>query len=132
MKSITKLMIREFNIKELGYDFMGYVLRPNDVFTFHHLIITNKLGGTSTIDNGAILVRRSHTYLHLIEALDYLKFCYITSEMINMNVKRSLDINSIKIIDEILSQFEYENRFRKNIKDEFLIKEEYKTRILKR
>ena len=125
-------MIREFNIKELGYDFMGYVLQPDDVFTFHHLIIPNKLGGTSTIDNGAILVRRSHTYLHLIEALDYLKFCYITSEMINMNVKRSLDINSIKIIDEILSQFEYENQFRKNIKDEFLIKDEYKIRVLKK
>ncbi len=111
---------------------MGYVLQPDDVFTFHHLIIPNKLGGTYTIENGAILVRRSHTYLHLIEKFDYLKFCYITSEMINMNVKRSLDINSIKIIDDILSQFEYENQFRKNIKDKFLIKDEYKIRVLKK
>lgn len=132
MKNITKLMIREFNLRELGYDFMGYSLQPDDVFTFHHLIIPNKLGGAYTIENGAILVRRSHTYLHLIEKIDYLKFCYITSEMINMNVKRYLDLDNIRLIDEILSEFEYENQFRRNIKDELLIKEEYKTRILKR
>lgn len=132
MRTITKIMIREFNLRELGYDFMGYSLQHNDIFTFHHLIIPNKLGGTYTIENGAILVRRAHTYLHLIEKFDYLKFCYITSEMINMNIKGYLDINNIKLIDEILCEFEYENQFKKNVKDEFLIKDEYKIRVLKR
>ena len=132
MKAVTKLMIREFKIKELGYDFMGYSLQQDDIFTFHHLIIPNKLGGTSTIDNGAVLFRRSHTYLHLIESIDYLKFCYITSEMINMNIKRCLDLNSIKLIDEILCEFEYENKEKKNMKDEFLVKDEYKIRLLRK
>jgi len=31
MKDVTKLMINEFKIKELGYDFMGYELQKSDI-----------------------------------------------------------------------------------------------------
>ena len=38
MKEVTKLMINEFKIKQLGYDFMGYTLQKNDIYTFSRRI----------------------------------------------------------------------------------------------
>ena len=45
MKQVTKLMIRDYKIKELGCDFMGFHLNKDDMATFHHLIIPNRNGG---------------------------------------------------------------------------------------
>ena len=127
---VTNLMIKRFNIRELGYDFMGYSLQTGTVLTFHHLIIPNRLGGRRTIDNGAILCGdTAHTYLHLIELLNQHIFNLITSEMIDMNVKRELNIYNLKRINEILCEFEKANWDKRNSKDEFIIKEKYKIRM---
>lgn len=124
-------MIREFNIKKLGFDFMGYHLDKRDILTYHHLIIPNRNGGKITRDNGAIIQRVPHDYLHLIEAIDYDTFCYLTSEMIDMNVKGYLDMNNIKNINELLMQFEEEHKEDRGSKGKLLIKKEYRTgRIL--
>ena len=45
MKEITKLMINEFKLRQLGYDFMGYRLKRRESLSFHHLIIANREGG---------------------------------------------------------------------------------------
>lgn len=131
MKQVTKLMINEFKIKQLGYDFMGYSLQKNDIYTFHHLIIPNREGGPYERWNGAILCGgTSHPYLHLIESKDYEMFLYITSEMIDMNIKGYLDIENIKRISSVLGQFEKEHSGDRTKKGKYLIKEEYTRRIM--
>lgn len=132
MHQVTKLMIREFKIKELGFDFMGYKLQKGDIYTFHHLIIPEREGGKQIRENGAILCgKTSHAYLHLIEAKNINLFCYITSEMIDMNIKGYLDVNNILNINELLNQFEKEHGEEKGKKGKLLIKEEYKKRVFK-
>lgn len=132
MKEITKLMINEFKIEQLGMDFMGFSLQKNDIYTFHHLIIPNRNNGPYERWNGAILCgKSSHPYLHLIEAKDFDMFCYITSEMIDMNVKGYLDIDNLKRINEVLKQFEKEHENDITKKGKKLIKEEYKRRVIK-
>lgn len=129
MKQITKELIREFKIKELDYDFMGYSLQKNDIYTYHHLIIPARLGGKETRNNGAILCgKTSHPYLHLIEAKDYELFCYITSEMIDENIKGYLDIQNLRYIDDCLTYFEREHCSDRGKKGKTLIKPEYTIR----
>lgn len=129
MKQVTKLMIREFEINKLGYDFMGYTLQKGDIYNFHHLIVPNREGGPIERWNGAILCSKSsHPYLHLIEAKDYEMFCFITSEMIDENVKGYLDTRNIREIHNLLEQFEREHCSDRSKKGKILIKEEYTRR----
>lgn len=131
MKEVTKLMIKEYKIKKLGYDFMGYTLQKNDIYTYHHLIIPKRDNGPFTKWNGAILCgETSHPYLHLIEEKDYDMFCYITSEMIDENIKGYLDIDNLRRISEVLKQFEREHCGDRTRKGKHLIKEEYTRRII--
>lgn len=127
MKYITKLMIDEFNMKNI--DFMGYYFNKNNA-SFHHLIIPRRLGGPEDINNGAILNGfTSHPYLHVIESKDLEIFNLITSEMIDENIKRKIDIYNLKKINDLLSYFEKEHlndttkKGKRLIKKEFLIRE---------
>ena len=130
MKQITKLMINEYKIKKLGYDFMGYQLQKKDIYTFHHLIVPNREGGPFEKWNGAILCgNSSHPYLHLIEAKDYDMFCYLTSEMIDMNIKGYLDIQNLRNINDLLKQFEREHCSDRTRKGKILIKDEFLRRV---
>lgn len=126
MEKIRNLMISEFAIDKLGYDFMGYTLQRGDEYNFHHLIVPARKHGAKEFWNGAVLCgKTSHPYLHLIEAKDYKTFCYITAEMVDMNIKRYLDAENLQKIDELLSEFEYKNRNLKNRKGKLLIKDDY-------
>ena len=130
MKEVTKLMINEFKIKELGYDFMGYCLQKNDIYTFHHLIIPNRHGGPYARWNGAILCgKTAHPYLHVIESKDYDMFCHLTSEMIDMNIKGYLDIDNLRRINNLLETFERHYSGCRTSKGKVLIKEEYTRRV---
>lgn len=129
MKEVTKLMVNKFKIMELGYDFMGYKLSKKDILTYHHLIVPRRNNGPMTIENGAIIQRTPHDYLHIIEGRDYDMFCYITSEMIDMNIKGYLDKENIRNIHNVLCQFEREHSGDKTSKGKVLIKEEYTRRI---
>lgn len=42
MKEITRDMIKIYNIRKLGYDFMGYTFNRTNELSFHHLIIPHK------------------------------------------------------------------------------------------
>jgi hypothetical protein len=126
MKEVTKLMIRDFKLKELGYDFMGYHLNKDDIFTVHHLIIPARDGGEIIRPNISILCgKTSHPYLHLIEAKDEEIFYHITSEMIDMNIKGRLDVENLREIDDLLTYFEREHCSDRGKKGKMLIKEEY-------
>ena len=83
MKQVTEEMIHVFNIRKLGYDFMGYKIHREQSLSFHHLIIPKResrkvgIGDGYVFWNGAILVQNtSHDYLHLIERIDRDTFLY--------------------------------------------------------
>ena len=124
-------MIKEFKIKKLGYDFMGYPEQQKDLYTFHHLIVPHRhckeqgLGEGYLRWNGAILFTTPHEYLHLIEAKDYEMFLAITSEMIDENIKGYLDKQNLRYIDDCLTYFEREHCSDRSKKGKYLIKEEY-------
>lgn len=139
MKEITKEMYDDFQLKKLGYDFMGYeFLHPNQL-SFHHLIIPKRecklkgLGEGYYYWNGAILRQdTAHNYLHIIEHYDYDRFLAITSELIDINVQKAILYQNLLYINDILNGFEREHSGDRTTKGSPLIKEEYTRRKVKR
>ncbi len=140
MHSVTKEMIRKFQIMDVGIDFMGYEVSNKGDLSFHHLILPRKTCKRIGVPedgylfwNGAILVKdESHEYLHLIERVDRDLFEYLTNEMIDMNLKKYLDIKNLKNIRDALVQFEREHQFDEKEPGKKLIKESYiKNRMIK-
>lgn len=132
MKEVTKIMIQEYKLKQLKYDFLGYVFNKEKELSFHHLIIPNRKGGPVEKWNGSILVRNTaHDYLHRIESRDEEIFDLITSEMIDENIKGKLDIDNLRKIRDLLEYFEKEHCGERTSKGKPLIKEEYIRRRIK-
>ena len=132
MREVTKLMIKDFRIMKLGYDFMGYQVKRKESLSYHHLIVPRRLCGQKGLGegylvwNGAILVQSSsHDYLHVVESRDYDRFLAITSEMIDENIKGYLDIDNLRKIADILRSFEKEYCSARTKKGKILIKEEF-------
>ena len=135
MREVTKRMITNFRLMNVGYDFMGYNVNSLDSLSFHHLIVPHKnfadQGSGGYEDwNGAILVRlTSHDYLHLIEKYDFNIFIDITSEMIDQNIKGKLDPKNIRLIDMLLKDFEKEWDGEIGYNGKPLIKDEFRKRL---
>ena len=134
MKEITKIMVNDFKIMKLGYDFLGYKVNRKQDLSFHHLIIQRRhckeagLGEGYLYWNGAILRQNtSHDYLHLIENIDPDIFYELTSEMIDENIKGRLDIDNLKRIHDLLLYFEREHDHDTSKKGKLLIKREFVT-----
>lgn len=131
-------MIREYSLKKLGYDFMGFRFNRIEELSFHHLIIPRK--DCDNVEakgyvkwNGAILVQdTSHEYLHLIEQFDRDRFEYITERMQEMNINGDLDIHNLERIEMALRVFETEYKDLSNRKGKVLIKNTYYNRIFYR
>lgn len=139
MREVTKIMIHDYALNKLKYDFMGYEFSKPSQLSFHHLIVPHRLckakglGEGYLIWNGAILRQNtSHEYLHTIENYDYDMFSAITSEMIDENIKGHLDMENIRYIDDILNQFELEYSGKHTKKGHPIIKEEYTRRLIRR
>ena len=139
MREITKLMIKKYDLKKLGYDFLGYPFKKTSELSFHHLIIQhryckeNGLGEGYLWWNGVILRQNtSHEYLHVIESKDIDRFNAITSELIDENVKGYLDQENLLAIDDILDSFEREYSGTYTKKGKPLIKEEYTRRLVRK
>ena len=125
-------MIKLYNIKKLGYDFMGYTFRNINELSFHHLIVPHRdckregLGEGYLLWNGAILKQdTSHEYLHTIERIDRKVFLQITKEMVDENNKRKIDIENLKRIRELLLYFEEKYKDIENKQGKKLIKQKY-------
>lgn len=134
MREITKEMIKLYDIKKLGYDFMGYTFRNINELSFHHLIVPHRdckregLGEGYLLWNGAILKQdTSHEYLHTIERIDREVFLQITKEMVDENNKRKIDIENLKRIRELLLYFEEKYKDIENKQGKKLIKQKYVT-----
>lgn len=124
MKGITNLMIYEYGIDKLGYDFMGFKLQKKENYTYHHLIVPRRYGGEESFYNGAVLTETAHNYLHVIERYNLDVYGLITSEIIDEKIT-GIDIEHLLEIDKLLSKFEktYNNTLTK--KGKLLIKNEY-------
>lgn len=134
MKEVTREMIKLYNIKKLGYDFMGYIFNRPEELSFHHLIVPHRdckregLGEGYLIWNGAILKQEtSHEYLHTIELYDRELFLRITKYMIEENQNKKIDIDNLKRIRDLLLYFEAEHQYDTNKKGKKLIKRKYIT-----
>ena len=133
MRAITNLMINDFKLKKLGYDFMGFSFKRKEQLSFHHLIIPKRecirlhIPSEGYIyQNGAILRQNtSHDYLHTIENYDYDRFLAITSELIDENILGELSIESLKRIRDVLESFEREYSNERNKSGNLIIKESY-------
>ena len=133
MRAITNLMINDFKLKKLGYDFMGFSFKRKEQLSFHHLIFARKDCKELHIPsegylywNGAILRQdTSHDYFHTIENYDYDRFLAITSELIDENILGELSIESLKRIRDVLESFEREYSGKRTKKGNLLIKESY-------
>ena len=123
MKKITNVMIEMYNLKNI--DMMGYSFNKNNA-SYHHLIIPRRLNGPESIENGAILNRKtSHPYLHIVEGMDLDMFVAITQEIIEEKALGGLDKGCIERIDDILNEFEKEYSGYRTSKGKILIKPEF-------
>ncbi len=134
MREITRDMIKIFNIKKLGYDFMGYTFKRPEDLSFHHLVVPHKdcrdqgLGDGFLFWNGAILNQKtSHDYLHTIERIEREYFLRITKYMIEMNTNQVIDIDNLKRIRELLLEFELRHLEDTNHNGQKLIKTKFLT-----
>lgn len=133
MKPVTREMIKLYNIKKLGYDFMGYKVDRLNSLSFHHLVIPKRdckelgYGDGYQIWNGAILVQEtSHDYLHIIERINRDMFLAITKEMIEENQLGRLDVENLRRIRDILLTFEREYETEINGKGKSLVRRKFK------
>ena len=91
-------------------DWMGFKITKENPLTYHH-IIKEEDGGSKTIDNGALLTKLAHSYLHMIEIYD--ESLYI---MLNTILKRINDSKTKPTKDEIFEE-KYNKELCKNIKE---------------
>lgn len=133
MREITNIMIHEFNLNKLKYDFAGYTFDRTRQLSFHHLRISKHDCKVLNIPsegylywNGAILRQdTSHDYLHIVQKYDDEIFRLITSEMIKENEQGRIDIENLRRIRDLLLYFEKEHCSDKTKKGKHLIKESY-------
>ena len=95
-----KKMIKIY--KPNGIDWMNFTLSRRNPYTFHH-IISRSDGGDDTIENGAILTRRAHDLLHILEYVCPEVYEKLKELFIKINVSRKApDVEIKKEIEEIL------------------------------
>ena len=61
MKRMLRIMVDIFQPE--GIDWMNFAIAKGNPFTYHH-IVEKCNGGDKSIDNGAILTKHSHSFLH--------------------------------------------------------------------
>ena len=110
-----------------GLDWMNYEIIP-DKLTIHH-IIKKCDGGKRTINNLAVLMEVSHQYLHLIEYVDIDTYKTINKVLKEINTQKHEPYDyQRQNIEELLQDFEYENRWAKDREGKLIIKAKYKKR----
>lgn len=127
MKRLTADMIKIWNMTNM--DWMGYKLCKENQPTFHH-IVKECDGGKRILDNGAIIGKENHTYLHIVEDRDLEMYIYLSNILKSINDQRYMPSKrQLLAIDAILRQFEREHCSDRTSKGKVLIKECYTKRI---
>ena len=103
MNDVTVEMIKIYGTYK--FDWMNYKICKDDL-TYHH-IIKKENGGKLTIENGALLTKRAHEYLHSIERLDVDLYERINNVLKEINdQKKSPSTNQREKINLLLLEFE--------------------------
>lgn len=109
------------NVKELlsdiyiinGIDVMGFEVTPTNIITYHHLIKVEDLKmlgfpTDKTMENGIVLTRNAHSYLHMIEETDPEIFYHINQILFLITKEKRLPtIKERNLIQIFLEAFEY-------------------------
>lgn len=101
MNGKLKRLINIFNPD--GIDWMGVEKTNSNDYTYHH-ILKKEHGGKASQDNGAILTKKAHVYLHYLEVYDYNsyeKLNYMFSVLNNTGLPPTDEY--FEIIEEILN-----------------------------
>ena len=125
MRAVTKEMVKEYELKKLGYDFMGYTFDDKKEISYHH-IQPRHYKGKTTYKNGALLVREtSHNYIHTIEEYEFQLFIELSQELIAEH-KDGITKDHLLAIRQMLEYFEgrYKDMYTKRggliVKDEYI------------
>ena len=136
MLSVSKTFIKNFRLREIGYDLMGFPFEDSKELTYHHLLLPTSeceylgFGNGYLKWNGVMLVREtSHDYLHVIEKWDNDIFYEINSELIDQLIKGRVEQRNIFYIHRLLQKFEEEYKGCLGFNNEPLIKESYQKRF---
>lgn len=129
MKAVTREMLKIY--KPLSnMDWMNYRIVNKQDLTFHH-IQKREDNGRETIENGALILKHSHQYLHLIEYKDTNTYDAINKIFKYINQQRHEPTREQReIIEFMLREFESVHRWDKNSKGKLLIKHKYRDRAL--
>lgn len=126
MSRLRERLYKEYNIENLGYDFMGYEFGSKKELSTHH-IIPRHTGGQSKKNNLCVLNRNtSHNYIHLIEDYDYKTFLQISACLMQQVKNGKIGIDEIQRINELLLFFEDKFKNEQSRSGELLIKDDYK------
>lgn len=124
MKPITKLMIDKYNIRKI--DWMGFKVSKENPYNYHHCFKKRCHGGKETIENGAILTKTGHEYLHIIESRDIELYNYINNVLKQINEQGFMPLKrQLLAINYLLEIFEKEHFRDKTKKGKTLIKDKY-------
>ena len=129
MKAVTREMLKIY--KPLSnMDWMNYRIVNKQDLTFHH-IQKREDNGRETLENGALILKHSHQYLHLIEYKDIRTYDSINKIFKYINQQRHEPTREQReIIEFMLREFESIHRWDKNSKGKLLIKHKYRNRAL--
>ena len=129
MKTVTREMLKIY--KPLSnMDWLNYRIANKQDLTFHH-IQKREDNGRETIENGALILKHSHQYLHLIEYKDIKTYDAINKIFKYINQQRHEPTREQReIIEFMLREFESVHRWDKNSKGKLLIKYKYRDRAL--
>ena len=112
-------------IPNSNLDWMNYRIDRKEDLTFHH-IVKREHGGKAEVSNGALLLKKSHNYLHVIEYKDlsiYIAinkiFKIINSQLEEPNLEQRL------IIESLLKDFEDQHIEDTNKKGSYLIRRKW-------
>lgn len=126
MSRLREKLYKQYNLEELGYDFMGYEFESKKELSTHH-ILPRHSGGKTEKKNLCVLNRfTSHNYIHLIEDTDYKVFLELSKYLLEQVSKGEISREQLLRIEDALQFFEYKYRNEEDRHGERLIKPEYK------
>lgn len=128
MSRLRERLYKDYDLENLGYDFLGYTFESKKELSTHH-IIPKHSGGQTKKNNLCVLNRfTSHNYIHLIEDYDYKTFLNISRCLMEQVKLGKVSIGEINIIYELLQEFEFKHKDLEDRNGDLLIKPEYKTK----
>lgn len=124
MTKLKNKLYEKFNLENLHYDFMGYEFDSIKDLTYHHIQPKN-LAGKTTFENGALLIKTSHGYIHTIESFEFKLFIELSQELKNEHID-GITKEHLLAIRQMLEYFEskYDGQYTRKglpiIKEEFI------------